>query len=70
MDEIKIKIESLLDDMQLLANKVDSYSRHGRSPSINERIDQLNLLIEWKDLNSKKIMLEDLIVEYKINQQP
>jgi len=63
MNEIKIKIKSLEDDIQLVLNTVDSYSAYGRSPNYEDRMDQLQLLKEYKVLLGKKLMLEDMLEE-------
>lgn len=61
MNEIKIKIKSLEDDIQLVLNKVDSYFAYGRSPSHEDRMNQLDLLKEYKEFLGKKLLLEELI---------
>ena len=63
MKELKIKIKSLEDYIQLLLNKVDSYSMYGRTPNSVDRMNQLQLLKEYKEILGKKLMLEDMLEE-------
>lgn len=67
MEEIKIKIEDLKDDIQLVLNKVDSYSNYGRTPNYEDRIMQLRLLEEYKEFVNKKVMLEEILVQIQQN---
>lgn len=62
MEEIKIKIKDLEDDIQLVLNKVDSYSNYGRTPTYEDRLNQLRLLEEYKEFFAKKAMLEDILI--------
>ena len=67
MQEIEIKIRDLEDDIQLVLNKVDSYSNYGRTPTFEDRLNQLRLLEEYKEFIAKKAMLEDLLTTCQQN---
>jgi hypothetical protein len=62
MEELKIKISELKADMQELTNKVDDFSRHGRSPNDKERFEQISLLENWLQLG-EQLKVCDLLLE-------
>lgn len=61
IEEIKIKIKELEDDMNLVLNHVDRFTSNMRSASHNERIEQLSLLNDYRVLCKKKEVLEDVL---------
>jgi len=60
MEEIKIEISVIEAEMQSIENKVDDFSRHGRSPNKQDRFQQINLLNEWRDYNNKLSALREV----------
>lgn len=61
MEVLRIIIEELKTDMTNLTIKVDDFSRHGRSPSNDERLEQTKLLSHWMLLLAQLQVCEELM---------
>jgi len=67
MEELKIKISELKADMQELTIKVDDFSRYGRSPSDEERFEQISLLENWLQLGQQLKVCDELLETVQSN---
>ncbi len=67
MNELEIKIKELQGDMQELTNKVDDFSRYGRSPDDAERFEQIELLENWMQLGQQLKVCEELLETCRLN---
>ena len=61
MEELKISIESLQQEKQRIENKVDDFSRYGRSPNDDDYENMMLLLIEWKKIKSNIYVLQQCL---------
>jgi hypothetical protein len=61
MGEIKIQIESLESEMQVLTNKVYGYSQYGRYPSESDWLEIIVLLNEWSNKRQQLIALQECL---------
>jgi hypothetical protein len=60
MKELEITIEGLKNDKQDLENKVDDFSRYGRSPNDADYLEMIALLENWGQIKSQIECLEEL----------
>jgi len=60
MEELKITIKGLREDKTELENKVDSFSRHGRSPSDADYLEMIGLLDNWWQIKNNIECLVEL----------
>ena len=61
MEEIKIQIEVLQSEMQSISNKVDDFSRYGRSPNEKDYLEMIRLLNAWSNKRQQLIILKDVL---------
>jgi len=61
MEELKISIESLQDEKQRIENKVDDFSRYGRSPNDEDYENMMLLLQQWKQIKSNIYALQQCL---------
>lgn len=61
MNEIKIQISVIESEMQELGNRIDDFSRYGRSPNKQDRFRQIAILNEWRDYNIQLNTLKELL---------
>ncbi len=61
MEEIKIEIECLEDEMQKLTNKVYSYSEYGRYPNESDWLEIISLLNQWSNKRQQLIALKECL---------
>ncbi len=61
MEQLKTKICELKADMQELENKVDYFSRNGRTISKEERFEQILLLENWLQLGEQLNVCEEIL---------
>ena len=61
MQELKTTIYCLKEDKQELENKIDSFSRHGRSPNDDDYFEIISLLQNWLQIKSKIECLEEVL---------
>lgn len=61
MEEIKISIEIIETEMQDITNKVDDFSRYGRSPNENDYLEIIKMLNNWANKRQQLLILKNVL---------
>ena len=61
MEELQISIDVLKEEKTFLENKVDDFSRYGRSPNDNDYEQIIQMLDQWDKIRYKIECLEQCL---------